>query len=104
MGVLNSGPSSDTINWGPTVTEDSVCERFLGSVRRECLDHIIILGEQHLRSVIGEYLSFFNACWPHQGREQRPPVALAADAAAKNGKIVAVPVLGGLHHDYRRAA
>ena len=83
---------------------NSVCERLLGSVRRECLDHIIILGEHHLQSVLSEYVCFFNASRPHQGIEQRVPAAPAADGSAANGKVVALPVLGGLHHEYRRAA
>ena len=54
---------------------NAVCERFLGSVRRECLDHVIILSEQHLRHVLAEYaLSYFNAARPHQGIGQRIPV------------------------------
>jgi transposase InsO family protein len=55
---------------------NAVCERFLGSVRRECLDHIVILSEAHLRRVLGEYArSYFNAARPHQGLGQRIPVA-----------------------------
>ena len=54
---------------------NSVCERFLGSVRRECLDHVIILSEAHLRHVLAEYaLSYFNAARPHQGIGQQIPV------------------------------
>jgi putative transposase len=77
---------------------NSVCERFLGSARRECLDHIIILGQKHLESVLGEYIRFFNACRPHQGLYQRVPAAPAADVSPTTGKIVVLPVLGGLHH------
>ncbi len=54
---------------------NSVCERFLGSVRRECLDHLVILPERHLHHVLAEYaLSYFNAARPHQGIGQRIPV------------------------------
>jgi len=80
------------------------CERFLGSVRRECLNHVLILGENHLRSVLAEYVTFFNTSRSHQGIEQRVPVAATANCSAVQGKIVTFPVLGGLHHDYRRAA
>jgi transposase InsO family protein len=80
------------------------CDRFLGSVRRECLDHIIILSEQHLLSVLDEYVVYFNTARPHQGLEQNLPVAAQEESSAANGEVVALPVLGGLHHDYRRAA
>ena len=84
---------------------NSVCERFLGGVRRECLDHVIILGEDHLRSVLSEYVEpYFNAARPHQGIGQRIPVGRRAITSESAGKIVALPVLNGLHHDYRRAA
>src|SRR5690606_17446496 len=82
---------------------NATCERFLGSVRRECLDHVIILGERHLRSVLLEYVAFFNASRPHQGLEQRVPVRSTATSCSAGGRVLALPVLGGLHHDYRRA-
>ena len=48
-------------------TANAICERFLGSLRRECLDHIIILGEGHLRGTLKEYVRYFNHARPHQG-------------------------------------
>ena len=84
-----------------------ICERFLGSVRRECLDHILILGEDHLRRVLEEYVnSYFNIARPHQGLAQQIPGTVGRSPAETivGGEIVAMPILGGLHHDYRRAA
>jgi len=79
---------------------NSVCERFLGSGRRECLDHIVILSELHLQHVLAEYaLSYFNTVRPHQGIGQRAPVPTPF-----TGSVTAIPVLGGLHHEYRAAA
>jgi transposase InsO family protein len=84
---------------------NAVCERFLGSVRRECLDHIVILSEEHLRHVLGEYaLSYFNTARPHQGIGQQTPVPGERAPARLAGSITAIPVLGGLHHEYRSAA
>jgi len=83
---------------------NSTCERFLGSVRRECLDHIIILGEGHLRAVLTEYAAYFNASRPHQGLAQRVPAPSTVTCSSTGGRVFALPVLGGLHHDYRRAA
>jgi putative transposase len=84
---------------------NSVCERFLGGIRRECLDHIIILGEDHLRRVLRRYTEqYFNTCRPHQGIGQRIPSGRRVALSDTAGKIVAFPVLNGLHHDYRRVA
>ncbi len=80
--------------------QNATCERFLGSVRRECLDHVVVRGEAHLRRVLREYVAFFNQDRPHQGIGQHIPGDAAAAPAhaggAGNGR--AFPVLGGLHH------
>ena len=78
----------------------------LGSVRRECLDHLLIMSEAHLRRVLSEYVEYFNHARPHQGISQRLPEAAdgAGQAVRTTGTIVAFPVLGGLHHNYRRVA
>ncbi len=84
---------------------NATCERFLGSVRRECLDHVLVLGEGHLRRVLREYAAYFNSARPHQGIGQAIPDApRSALSSSPVTPIVAIPVLGGLHHDYRRAA
>jgi putative transposase len=84
---------------------NATCERFLGTLRRECLDHILVLGEGHLRRVLREYVAYFNTARPHQGIGQGvPSVPKSASPACPAGPIVAIPVLGGLHHDYQRAA
>lgn len=82
---------------------NSVCERVLGSVRRECLDHLIILSETHLQRILADYaLSCFNK------HRAAPPGGRPADSGLGKtsppsvGSITALPVLGGLHHDYRR--
>jgi len=85
--------------------QNAICERFLGSVRRECLDHLLVLGEGHLRRTLREYARYFNHDRPHQGLAQRIPVGAADGAAcAATGGVRAIPVLGGLHHAYARAA
>jgi len=81
---------------------NAVCERFLGSVRRECLDHVLIVNERELHRVIKEYVKYFNTARPHQGIGHRVPVP--DEKQTKGNKIIAFPVLGGLHHDYRRSA
>ena len=84
---------------------NAICERFLGSVWRECLDHILVLGELHLYRVIREYVAYFNRARPHQGIEQQiPKGGTSAPEEQGKTKIIAFPVSNGLHHDYRFAA
>lgn len=84
-------------------TENGVCERCLGSVRRECLDHLLVIGEVHLKRVLKEYVAYFNRERPHQGLGQRIP-DLPEEESCRVGPIEARAVLGGLHQTYRRAA
>jgi putative transposase len=89
-----------------TPQANAICERFLGSVRRECLDHFFIFHEKQLSRLLKAYTRYFNQARPHQGLGQRipdPPV-LSAPSANQLSKVCAVPVLGGLHHDYQKAA
>jgi putative transposase len=82
---------------------NAYCERFLGSVRRECLDHVVALGERHLLETLLEYSRYYNEARTHQGIGQLIPVGFST-AAVESGSVIARPVLNGLHHDYRRAA
>ena len=80
---------------------NAICERFLGSLRRECLDFFLILGERHLYQVMKEYQAYFNLARPHQGIEQRVPCQPQLPNAPRfDGKVSSRPQLGGLHHDY----
>jgi len=85
---------------------NAVAERFLRSVRRECLDHVLLLGEAHLRRVLGQYVAYFNQARPHQGLGQRVPESGVSSGSERHDgdNIVGIPVLGGLHHTYQRAA
>ncbi len=74
-------------------------ERLIGSIRRECLDHVIVLGEAHLRRIVSRYASYYN--------ETRTHLSLAKDAPIGRpiehfGRIFAEPMVGGLHHRYAR--
>ena len=85
--------------------QNAYCERFLGSVRRECLDHIVILGRRHLRRVLEPFgLHYFNTSRPHQGIGQHIPNPSPRELYRKGVEVVSMPILGGLHHDCEVAA
>ncbi|MEO8397344.1 MAG: integrase core domain-containing protein [Chloroflexota bacterium] len=81
---------------------NAVCERFLGSIRRECLDHVLILNERQLHRILKEYVHYFNTARPHQALDGQIPLSM--DLPSTGNNITAFPVLNGLHHDYRRSA
>src|SRR5258708_33691753 len=85
---------------------NAICERFLGSVRRECLDHVLILHEKQLHRILNAYVAYFNRAQPHQGiRQQTPePYVPSLSFHHEREEIIAVPILGGLHHDYQKGA
>ena len=85
---------------------NATCERFLGSVRRECLDHLLVLSEAHLRRVLRRYVAYCNRARPQQGIRQAIPAGArpVEPHEVGAGRIVAFPVLGGLHHNYRHVA
>ena len=78
-------------------------ERFVGTLRRECLDHILVLGERHLRKILAEFARHYNGHRPHQSRQQNPPrqPGRVVDITAR---IERKQVLGGLISEYRRAS
>ena len=78
-------------------------ERAIGSIRRECLDHFLILNEAHLRRLLRGYLAYYNTVRPHQALEQNAPRPRAVQPPGR-GRVVAIPQVGGLHHHYQRAA
>src|SRR5712692_2615413 len=89
-----------------TPRANAICERFLGSVRRECLDHFLVLHEKQFYRLLKAYVVYFNQARPHQGIGQQIPVPPAPPAPLHDSsdRVISVPMLGGLHHDYQRAA
>jgi hypothetical protein len=73
-------------------------------LRRECLDHLIILSERHLREQTKTYVAYFNPVRPHQGIYQQIPIPLLSADPPATSTIVSIPILNGLHHDYVRQA
>jgi transposase InsO family protein len=74
-------------------------ERLIGTLRRECLDRMLILGEQHLRRVLASYAAYYNQARTHLALQKDAPFHRAVQ---RSGAIVAIPILAGLHHQYVR--
>ena len=83
---------------------NSFAERFVGTLRRKCLDHVLIFGEQHLRNVLAEYAQHYNGHRPHQSLQQEPPQRQPGNTIDITARIERRQVLSGLISEYRRAA
>jgi hypothetical protein len=94
---LKDTPTAPRSPW-----QNPIAERVMGTLRRECLDHIIILNEKHLRSVLSEYIDgYYNVSRTHMSLNKDSPIHRPVQT---HGKIVSKPILGGLHHVYTRVA
>jgi transposase InsO family protein len=82
---------------------NAICERFLGSLKRECLDHMLILHAYQLRHIVRAYVEYYDHSRPHQSIGQRLPAQYPRTYLPSSGPIMATPVLGGLQHAYSRA-
>ncbi len=76
-------------------------ERVIGSIRRECLDHVIVLNEESLRCVLRSYITYYHTARLHLSLEKDSPVPRAVESV---GAVVVIPQVGGLHHRYQRQA
>jgi putative transposase len=83
---------------------NSFAERYAGTLRRECLDHLLIYSERHLRRILAEYARHYNEHRPHQSREQRPPLHEPGQPVDIADRIRRRQVVHGLINEYRRAA
>jgi transposase InsO family protein len=79
--------------------QNGYVERLIGSIRRECLDHIVVFGEQHLRRLLKSYATYYNEVRTHLSLTKDAPIPRPSQGI---GRIVSLPVLGGLHHHYVR--
>jgi len=78
-------------------------ERLIGSIRRECLDHVIVFNERHLRRLLGSYARYYLTARTHLSLDKQCPKPRPVDSPDQ-GHVIAFPHVGGLHHEYRRAA
>jgi transposase InsO family protein len=79
--------------------QNGIAERLIGSLRRECLDHIGVFGERHLRCVLIAYVAYYNQTRPHRSLQKDAPLRRSIQ---RIGKVAVMPILGGLHHQYVR--
>ncbi|MGY3610400.1 MULTISPECIES: integrase core domain-containing protein [unclassified Bradyrhizobium] len=94
MGIRDK-PTAPASPW-----QNGFAERLIGSIRRECLDHVIVLGEAHLRRVLQSYADYYNNVRTHRSLDKDAPISRPVQ---RTGAISSRPILGGLHHHYARA-
>ena len=84
---------------------NAIAERVVGTLSRECLDHLTIVNERHLRLVLRKYVAHYNHVRPHQALELWAPDDRRPRSPPRSeGQVVGRPILGGLHHEYQRLA
>ena len=83
--------------------QNAFVESVIGSIRRDCLDHVIVLNERHLRRTLRKHFEYYHTCRTHLSLSKDPPKPRSVQPPAI-GNVVALPYVGGLHHCYRRSA
>jgi hypothetical protein len=92
--VLRDRPTAPRSPW-----QNGYAERLIGSIRRECLDHVIIIGEPHLRHILRSYQQYYNSTRTHLSLAKDSPLTRSVQAVSS---ILPLPIIGGLHHHYVR--
>jgi len=93
MGIRDR-PTSPRSPW-----QNGYAERAIGSIRRECIDHVVVLGERHLCHLLQSYMKYYNETRTHLSLNKDTPLSRAVQTV---GRILCLPILGGLHHHYVR--
>ena len=83
--------------------QNPYAERVIGSIRRDCLDHVVIFNEKHLHMILTDYFDYYHKCRTHLGLEKDCPNTRVVEEPEK-GKVIQFPKVGGLHHLYSRQA
>ncbi|ABW09960.1 putative transposase [Parafrankia sp. EAN1pec] len=95
----------DVVRTPPQVPQaNAIAERWVGTVRRECTDRLLIVSERHLTSVLDSYAEHFNTHRPHRSLGQHPPDSPLVVAPTSNSTVRRTCILGGLINEYRNAA
>ncbi|MCZ2340639.1 MAG: integrase core domain-containing protein [Bacteroidales bacterium] len=82
--------------------QNAYVERVIGTLRRELLDHVIVLNERHLRRLLSGYLEYYHISRCHQSLDDNSPYPRVVEPP-NQGEVISIPMVGGLHHWYRRA-
>ncbi|MDI4232545.1 integrase core domain-containing protein [Bradyrhizobium sp. Arg237L] len=93
MGIRDK-PTASASPW-----QNGYAERLIGSIRRECVDHVIVRGEAHLRRTLRSYARYYDDIRPHRSLDKDAPVSRPVQPT---GSIKSTAILGGLHHHYVR--
>ena len=91
---IRDRPTSPRSPW-----QNAYAERLIGSICRECVDHVVVFGERHLRHVLLLYMNYYNGTRSHLSLHKDAPISRPAETV---GRILRRPILGGLHHQYTR--
>ena len=91
----------EVINAPRSPRQNAYAERLIGSIRRECLDHVVVLSQRHLRRLLKSYFAYYHRSRTHLALDKDAP---EPRAVLHRGEIVAIPQVGGLHHRYERRA
>ena len=83
--------------------QNPYCERVIGSVRRECVNHLIVLSERHLYRILTEYFDYYHNSRPHLSLDRNSPTPRDVEPPSR-GEVISTGQVGGLHHRYSRAA
>ena len=83
--------------------QNAYAERVIGSIRRECLDHVVVIDERHLREILSKYVDYYNRTRTHLSLTKDAPEPRGVQPPSQ-GRVVGVPRVGGLHHEYLRRA
>jgi putative transposase len=83
--------------------QNAYAERVIGSIRRECLDHLVVIGERHLKRMLSEYMHYYNTTRTHLSLAKDAPEPRSVQPPSQ-GRVVEMPRVGGLHHEYLRRA
>src|SRR2546426_12685046 len=87
----------------PSPWQNAYAERVIGSIRRECLDHVVVIGERQLREILSKYVDYYNGTRTHLSLAKDAPESRGVRVRSE-GRVVEVPRVGGLHHEYLRGA
>ena len=80
--------------------QNPYCERVIGSIKKDCVNHLVVLNEDHLKHKLWEYIKYYHEDRTHIGLDKDSPIGRPVQEKPETGKVIALPRVGGLHHRY----